>query len=227
MSRLLVHVEGQTEEDFVNEVLRNHLVETGFHTVGARLIGNPRPRSRRGGIKGWNVVRDDLARHLKQDPAVIVTTMVDFYGLPLSGTKSWPSGTATSALSTAQRVKNIEQEMLRDLQQVAGTVAQRFVPFIMVHEFEAVLFSDCRAFASGIGKPHLGSAFEDIRKQFSNPEEINDSPETAPSKRILGLVADYTKPLMGTLGATAIGLFAIRRECPHFNEWLTTLESMA
>ena len=41
MDRLLIHVEGQTEEDFVNEVLRNHLVAKGYHSVDARIVGKP------------------------------------------------------------------------------------------------------------------------------------------------------------------------------------------
>jgi hypothetical protein len=33
MARLLIHVEGQTEESFVNEVLRGHLVSKGYDAV--------------------------------------------------------------------------------------------------------------------------------------------------------------------------------------------------
>ena len=34
--RLLVHVEGVTEETFVNNVLGPHLMEAGYTSVGAR-----------------------------------------------------------------------------------------------------------------------------------------------------------------------------------------------
>ena len=47
MARLLIHVEGQTEEDFVNEVLRNHLMAQGYHSVAARIVGNARLRAAR------------------------------------------------------------------------------------------------------------------------------------------------------------------------------------
>ena len=67
MSRLLIHVEGQTEETFVNEVLAPHLCERGYDDVGARLVGNARQRERRGGICAWNAVRRDIIHHLKQD----------------------------------------------------------------------------------------------------------------------------------------------------------------
>ena len=56
--------------------------------------------------------------------------------------------------------------------------------------------------------------------------EINDSPLTAPSKRVESLVAGYEKPLLGALAVLGIGLNAIRRECPHFNEWLSLLERL-
>jgi hypothetical protein len=45
---------------------------------------------------------------------------------------------------------------------------------------------------------------------------IDDSPVTAPSKRVARLVRRYEKPLFGTLAALEIGLPTIRRECPHF-----------
>jgi hypothetical protein len=51
MARLLVHVEGQTEESFVKEVLREYLVTKGYDSVGARIVGNARLRRRRGGIR--------------------------------------------------------------------------------------------------------------------------------------------------------------------------------
>ena len=82
MSRLLVHVEGETEETFVNELLRPYLYDRGYSEVSARLMGNARQRSRRGGIKGWAEVKKDILGHLKQDAGRLVTTMVDYYGLP-------------------------------------------------------------------------------------------------------------------------------------------------
>lgn len=86
----------------------------------------------------------------------------------------------------------------------------------MMHEFEALLFSDCAAFGRGIGRPDLGGDFQEIRDAFENPEEIDDSPQTAPSKRVERLVRGYEKPLLGTLAALEIGLATMRRECPHF-----------
>jgi len=106
----------------------------------------------------------------------------------------------------------------------AGFDKNRFVPFVTMHEFESLLFSNCSAFARGIGRSKLEGAFQKIRDQFESPEEIDDSPQTAPSKRVEVLVPDYEKPLHGTLAALEVGLESMREECPHFDQWLTDLE---
>jgi len=103
----------------------------------------------------------------------------------------------------------------------------RFIPYVVMHEFEGLLFSDCTKLGSGIGRPDLVPHFQKIRDSFTTPEEINDSSETAPSKRLLKLVPGYEKPLLGTLAALEIGLDAIRSACPHFHSWLNRLEAAA
>ena len=107
----------------------------------------------------------------------------------------------------------------------AGFDPSRFIPFVTMHEFEALLFSDCERFARGIGQPEMTSPLQEIRNAFSNPEEIDDSPDTAPSKRVIALIPGYQKPLMGTLAALEIGLVAMRTECPHFDAWVKRLET--
>ena len=102
----------------------------------------------------------------------------------------------------------------------------RFVPYVMMHEFEALLFSDCVTFASAIARPRLAAEFQQIRDGFNSPEEIDDTPGGAPSKRIETLVPGYQKPLMGTLAALEIGLPKMRTECPHFERWLARLEPL-
>ena len=85
LRRLIVHVEGETEETFINEVLGPHLLSKGYSKVSARLIGNARQRSQRGRIKAWQTVRKEIMNHLMADRQSIATTMVDYYGL-LCGT---------------------------------------------------------------------------------------------------------------------------------------------
>jgi len=227
MARLLVHVEGETEETFVNEVLRPHLYKHRYESIGARLIGNARQRHRRGGIRAWSAVRGDILAHLKEDSAAIVTTMVDYYALPQTGGRAWPGRALAGTLPFPQKSGTVEDALLADVCLGMGKNfnARRFIPYVMMHEFEGLLFSDCYLFANGIGRPELAPQFQAIRNRFNNPEEINDSPITAPSKRVEGLVPGYEKPLLGTLAVITIGLDKIRDECPHFRRWIERLEA--
>jgi len=227
MARLLIHVEGETEEAFVNELLADHLRGFGYEIVSARLIGNARLRERRGGIRAWNTVKKDILNHLKEDTDCMATTMVDYYGLPQMGDRAWPGRAEAGKLPFADKSAYVERALLADVAQELGGEfeARRFLPFVVMHEFEGLLFSDCRAFAEAIARPQLTNRFRDIRQQFATPEEINDSPITAPSKRLEGLIAGYEKPLFGTLAALRMGLDTIRSECPHFRDWLERLEA--
>ena len=227
MARLLIHVEGQTEEDFVNEVLQDYLRAKGFTSVSARIVGNARIRQRRGGIKPWPSVKRDIVAHLREDASCIATTMVDFYALPRGANGGWP-GRETAQGSAGQKAARVESAIAADIAEEMGGPfhAKRFVPYVVMHEFEALLFSDCAAFSQGIGLPHLAQPFQTVRNAFASPEEINDSPVTAPSKRIELLVPGYEKPLLGILGILSIGLDRIRDECPRFDEWLKKLEGL-
>ncbi len=227
MARLLINVEGETEETFVNEILAPHLYTRGYMKVSARLIGNARQRDRRGGIRSWASVRSDILKHLKEDTACLVTTMVDYYALPQTGTRAWPGRAKAGMLLFAQKAAQVENSLLLDICEELGHSfdRSRFIPFVMMHEFEGLLFSDCAGFSRGIGRPELAAEFQAIRNQFPSPEEINDSPVTAPSKRVEGLVPGYEKPLSGTLAILEIGLNPIRKECPHFHEWMSRLEA--
>jgi Domain of unknown function (DUF4276) len=226
MARLLVHVEGQTEEAFVNELLQDYLLARGYDAVSARIVGNARLRNRRGGIRPWPSVRRDIIGHLTEDPACIATTMVDYYGLPQEGAAAWPGRAKATGLKSGEKASSVESALLDDVVAEIGRFnPRRFVPFVVMHEFESLLFSDCAGFSRGIGRPALEREFRTIRDQFTTPEEIDDSPNTAPSKRVMDLVPGYEKPLLGTLAALEIGLSSIRRECPHFDHWLTQLES--
>ena len=220
---LIVHVEGQTEESFVGELLAPHLHGFGVSTIRAGFIGGMR-----GGITSWTVARQDIVNHLQQDGECVATTMVDYYGLPDDGPRAWPERSRASTLPFATKARTIENALSASVGAVMGPDfdLNRFVPYVMMHEFEALLFSDCEAFARGIGRPELGAALQQIRDDFESPEGIDDSPQTAPSKRVEALVPGYQKPFMGTLAALEIGLATMRAECGHFGDWLNRLEQL-
>src|SRR5208283_5708720 len=128
---------------------------------------------------------------------------------------------------TGDKAACVEDALLKDMKVAMGKHFDpgRFVPFVVMHEFEGLLFSDCAAFSRGIARPDLAPAFQEIRDRFRTPEEIDDSPDTAPSKRVEALVRGYEKPLLGNLAILEIGLARIRAECPHFDAWLKRLET--
>ena len=91
------------------------------------------------------------------------------------------------------------------------------IPYIQVHEFEALLFSDLNAFEKATG--HAGAASE--LEVGVPPEEVNGI--RPPSKRILASYRDYDKVNDGALAAEAIGIPAMRSACPRFDAWLANL----
>ena len=226
MKRLLICVEGETEESFVDRLLGPYLIDKGYSLVFPHLMGVRRERSRRGGIRRWSSVRQEILNHLREDPERYVSTMVDYYGMP----NDWPGRASpfTAAMSASDRADEIEAALLRDVSNEMGTDfnPDRFIPYVMMREFEALLFSNCDSFARAIGRSDLIDDFQAIRDDFTTPEEIDDSPDTAPSKRIEALHPAYQKPTMGVLAAQSISLEAIRSECPHFADWLERLASL-
>ena len=222
MKQLLIHVEGDTEEDFVNKLLAPKLYSVGFSDISARLIGNARLRKNRGGITSWKIARNGITNHLKENKNRIVTTMVDYYGLP----NDWPMREESTKLAFSNKVSTIERALLEDVRQLMGNNfdKNRFIPYIMMHEFEALLFSNCQKFAKGIYKPELASKFQEIRDKFESPEEIDDSPKGAPSKRIKSILPNYQKLSMGGLAIEEIGLLEMCNNCSHLNNWINRLK---
>lgn len=150
--------------------------------------------------------------------------MVDYYGLPAEPPRAWPGRAVSPTLLPAiQKAIYVEEALKQDLASESPDASSRFIPFIVMHEFEGILFSDCDAFSRGIGRPTLAKELQRIRDQFATPEDINDSPHTAPSKRVEALFPGYEKPLLGNLAALEIGLEAIVRECTNFRRWLDNL----
>ena len=96
----------------------------------------------------------------------------------------------------------------------------------MTHEFEALLFSKPDELGAALSGPNTVGQLEAVRASFSTPEEINENPESTPSKRILTISPGYHKAVHGPIVARRIGLQLIREQCSHFNEWLGWLESL-
>jgi hypothetical protein len=111
---------------------------------------------------------------------------------------------------------------------VEGPTEQTFIRD--VHEFEALLFSDANILAEKAGVDI--QQIQRIINEFGNPEEINDDPAKSPSKRLEELTRleestnKYRKVAMGKTVSEAIGIQAMRKQCPHFADWLIKLENL-
>lgn len=221
MTRVNIVVEGQTEETFVNEVLAPALGYRGVYLT-PRLLGAP---GKQGGKVNYARVRMDVSAFLKQDKQAYCTTLIDLYGLG----SGFPGNETIPCRPETGRASQIEQAVKNDIISTLGDNWRadiRFIPYIQQYEFEGLLFSDPVALAQGISQPQLAKQFRDIREEFNTPEDINDSPHTAPSKRILQIHQPYQKLLHGVLAAKAMGLKTIRHECPRFNAWVSRLEAL-
>ena len=211
-------VEGQTEQTFVRDILAPELGTKSIFLCPA-LIGKP---GHKGGNK-FETAQNDIGRFLKQRNDTYVSTFFDFFRLD----PHWPGlAKAKTFNSSGKRAEHIEKETHKEIARLFPkvNVANRFIPFVAMYEFEALLFSNASTLADKINvKKQLIDA---IRNEYNSPEEINDGPKTAPSKRLITLCPGYRKIAMGKDIAEAIGIQTIRAECPHFDSWLGRLEGL-
>lgn len=223
MSEIAAIVEGETEQRFVEAVLGPHLGAAGLG-IWARLPG----RVRRGGVKPWQTVKTDILRTMRERPGRACTTMFDFYGL----SNDWPGRIHAAQLRGTLRAEHVEQQLLDDIAGTAGADFRRewFVPYIQLHEFEALVFAGLSEAASVLGPEGRASgttgeaSLAEVLDRFREAEAIDDGAETAPSKRLLKAYPAYRKPLHGPLITQRVGLQKLREECPHFGSWVTRLE---
>lgn len=218
MAKVLILVEGQTEETFVKRILDPHLSSLSVFVVPT-IIATKRIRSGasfKGGVPPYERVRKDILRLLGDTSAVLVTTMLDYYGLP----KSFPARSSVQGSTALDKVHYVEAALAADIGH------RRFLPYYSLHEFESLLFSSTSEIAQTFAIPSMESKLDAIRAAFPSPEDINDDPATAPSARLETLFPSYSKPFYGYLIASRIGLQKMRDECAHFNEWLSKLENL-
>ncbi|WP_225666525.1 DUF4276 family protein [Thalassolituus oleivorans] len=187
-------VEGPTEERFVQIVLAPYLLN---HSIVLTPISI-----------GGNVSVDRIASELKKlsNSFDYVTTFYDFYGF-----KKKDEGETKSSLE--DRIKNAVPE----------GVQRKLIAYIQMYEFEGILFSCADGMARGLNDSTALSWCTNILSEFgNNPEAINNSPQTAPSKR-LEANTNYRKTIHGPNIAKEIGIDVIREKCSGFDQWLDSL----
>lgn len=173
---IMAIVEGKTEEIFINLLLQPYLAKKNIF-IYATQVSKP---GEKGGDVRFIRVKRDLELHLKQRTDTYITILVDYYG-----TQDWPGLDNIPLQTTPAQIAQIVNHATKA--EVIGLFAdqqaeRRFIPYMAIHEFESLLFSDSSAIATelAISKTDVDSVVTACKE----PEAINNSPQTAPSKRL-------------------------------------------
>lgn len=222
MNELVVIVEGETEQTFVRDQLAAHLA---LHGTSVWPVVSGRRRNQRG-VQRWGVARQDMIRTLREGR--YCSTMFDYYALPAD----WPGRLESENLPWRERASHVEKHLKQDISEAMGGRFHpaRFIPYIQLHEFEALVFADVAELAAQTVAltsetlESLTDRFQGILDENGHPEAINDGYETCPSRRIAAIAPRYSKPLHGPRVTARIGLQVLRERCEHFGAWLQSLE---
>lgn len=215
MKRVIIVVEGQTEQEFVNSLLAPYL--RGFGILNATPVLIRTSRSGHGGMINYQHFANTVKMQLRSSKTdFVVTSFIDFFRLP----NTMPEyDKSMSESDDVRRVEALEAAMNKDISD------GRFFSYVQLHEFEALLFSDNRGFESYFPEKVFRQTL-DIIARYENPEDINSSPEGAPSKRLLRITPEYNKVLEGNLVALEIGFETILNKCPRFAAWVHRIVEM-
>ncbi len=211
MNRVHIFCEGQTEDVFVREVLSPHFQRMNIWLNPILIRTGPHGK---GGVSSYGKIKNQIQKKCKEDSTAWVTSLLDFYGLPVDFPAMDFKGDSLT------KAKEIRDAFESDIAQ------PNFIANIVLHEFEGLLFSNPSAFSEWFEEMGIVDSLTQIRRAFETPEHINDSRVTAPSKRILSICSTYDKVAHGSLIAMDIGLDTIRRECPIFDCWVKRLEGL-
>jgi len=227
MKNLQIVVEGSSEETFVNDVMVRHFAPFNIF-VSARKIrtGWDRMNSKpaKGGLLKYIKFRNDVLRWIESDKGranTIYTSFIDLYAFPKDAQSPYTTQ-IQNITDPYQRIAALEVAIAQDINH------PNFIPYVQLHEFEALLLVDPDKLITMF--PDEQTGINRLKKNIANlkPEEINESQQSAPSKRIIQYLPNYEsqKAQVGPLVAEDIGLTMLRNHCPHFNDWITRLENI-
>lgn len=216
-AEIVAIVEGKTEQIFIQNIVSPHLAKKNIY-ITPIIISKP---GQKGGDVRFSRAKNDIGLHLKQRSDTFLTLFFDYYGIK----SDWPGLKDAEKQSLpndkAEKINNATKDKVNQLFGDHGS-DRRFIPYISMHEFEALLFSEPKALAAQLKVPQ--SDIDKILRECGEPENIDDSPHSAPSKRLEILSSRFKKTSTGITIAKAIGLVKIREHCLLFNKWLTEIE---
>ena len=214
MKNLQIVVEGSSEEAFVNDVLVKHFAALNIF-ISARKIKtgwdslNNKPA--KGGLLKYSLFKKDTFQ----------TSFIDLYAFPTDSESPY-TREIQNIINPYLKISALESAIGLDINHLT------FIPYVQLHEFEALILVEPDRLLTMY--PGDKKGIQELKRNIHgiNPEEINELPQSSPSKRIIMYLPNYKvqKAQVGPLVAEDIGLNLLREKCPHFNEWITKLENI-
>lgn len=212
MRRLEIIVEGQTEVEFVKNIIAPYFLKGDVLVSPICIRTSP---NHRGGMTNYELMRNDIIASLRsKNQELVVSMFVDYFRIPqkrMPGYELWKD-----ERDHYRQALLMEKSIFNDIND------RRFVPYIQMHEFESLLFSSSAGFEKYWDADKVTQVC-DIVSKFSNPENINTSPDGAPSKRLLNICPEYQKSIDGNIIALEVGFDEMLKKCPKFATWISEL----
>lgn len=215
MRAIYIICEGESEEEFINNLLRPYFNTHKIYDVYPILMSTSKVQ--KGGDIKYDRLKFNVEKLLSRESDVLVTSFIDFYKLKTD----FPQYTEAQQIQNKiHRVEFLEKAMCEAMN------FQRFIPYIQLHEFEGLLFASKDGFESltDLKAKNIEALLLAVEEK-ENPEELNDGVLTAPSKRLGQLIPgfDKDKPLYGGFIAEVNTIYPILKRCTRFNHWVETL----
>lgn len=212
MIRLAISVEGQTEDEFCKNMLAPYFAVKGIYITPVIIQTSRRNCGikNKGGCVNIDRVKNEVSKLLSSFD--FVTTFYDLYGF-----NDIPKSMSADELEN--KIKNLFPH------------CRNLIPYIQKYEFETLLFSDSSYYEELLDEKAKES-FESIIDEFNGEiENINNSKETAPSKRVMKIFDDannkFDKVYDGFMFCDDVGLEKIRAKAPRFSQWITNIEKIS
>lgn len=104
----------------------------------------------------------------------------------------------------------------------------RFIPHLVLHEFETWVIASVAVGADSLIPPEAAARLRPhIESVSSDVELLDDSPTTAPSRRVTEAWPGYLKVADGVATVQEAGLERIADVCPGLSTWLSRLRALS
>ena len=215
MKNLLLICEGPTEIEFCKKILFDHFKNYKINLSYILILHS------NGGIVPWEILKKQIEKHFNDDNEITISTFIDYYGI-YSHHKFPNWDLAEIEPNKTSRMRILQDGMKNDIDDKI-----KFIPYILLHEFETLAFSEYDIFEELYESNEARlNKLKEICDDNPNPETINNSKETAPSKRLTKYIRRFKKTSDSINITKNIGLAKIRIKCPNFNDWITKLENI-